>query len=205
MNVVIINAPAGKTYFARIGDELFDAVVKEIRLDTVTFALNSPSQDSLSTGRLCERFVLRQENEKMRVDSRKFLSVGVLLLISTLAVNGATARENAAVKDVSFNPVGDSLEVKITTTPEAKFTYFELNEPHRLVIDFHGIQNDIGFKEKQIAIAGVDPCPDGVLREQGPQSHENRVSICTRMPRTACWMTVPALFALCSAPRLEHR
>jgi hypothetical protein len=41
MNVVIINAPAGKTYFARIGDELFDAVVKEIRLDTVTFALNS--------------------------------------------------------------------------------------------------------------------------------------------------------------------
>jgi len=42
MNVVIINAPAGKTYFARIGDELFDARVKEIRLDTVTFALNTP-------------------------------------------------------------------------------------------------------------------------------------------------------------------
>src|SRR5438034_7865603 len=33
MNLVIINAPAGKTYFARIGDELFDARVKEIRLD----------------------------------------------------------------------------------------------------------------------------------------------------------------------------
>lgn len=45
MNVVIINAPAGKTYFARIGDELFDAVVKEIRLDTVTFALNSSPTD----------------------------------------------------------------------------------------------------------------------------------------------------------------
>src|SRR5262245_33762956 len=42
MNVVIINAPAGKTYFARVGDELFDASVKEIRLETVTFALNSP-------------------------------------------------------------------------------------------------------------------------------------------------------------------
>jgi len=42
MNVVIINAPAGKSYFARVGDELFDASVKEIRLDTVTFALNSP-------------------------------------------------------------------------------------------------------------------------------------------------------------------
>jgi len=42
MNIVIINAPAGKTYFARVGDELFDGSVKEIRLDIVTFALNSP-------------------------------------------------------------------------------------------------------------------------------------------------------------------
>jgi type IV pilus assembly protein PilQ len=91
----------------------------------------------------------------MRVDSRKFLSVGVLLLITTLAVNGATARENAAVKDVSFSTIGDSLEVKITTTQETKFTYFELNGPHRLVVDFHGIQNDIGFREKQVDNAGV--------------------------------------------------
>src|SRR6476620_9375707 len=90
----------------------------------------------------------------MRVDSRKFLSVGVLVLISTLAVNGATTRD-AAVKDVSFSTIGDSLEVKITTSQETKFTYFELNKPHRLVVDFHGIQNDIGFKEKQIANAGV--------------------------------------------------
>jgi hypothetical protein len=42
MNVVIINGPAGRSYFARIGDELYDAIVKDIRLDTVTFALNSP-------------------------------------------------------------------------------------------------------------------------------------------------------------------
>jgi hypothetical protein len=46
MNVVIINAPAGKTYFARIGDELYDGSVKEIRLDTITFALNSPPDTS---------------------------------------------------------------------------------------------------------------------------------------------------------------
>jgi hypothetical protein len=46
MNVVIINAPAGKTYFARVGDELFDASVKEIRLDTITFALNSSPNTS---------------------------------------------------------------------------------------------------------------------------------------------------------------
>jgi len=46
MNVVIINAPAGKTYFARVGDELFDGSVKEIRLDTITFALNAPPSTS---------------------------------------------------------------------------------------------------------------------------------------------------------------
>jgi hypothetical protein len=46
MNVVIINAPAGKTYFARVGDALFDGSVKEIRLDTITFALNSPPNTS---------------------------------------------------------------------------------------------------------------------------------------------------------------
>ncbi len=93
----------------------------------------------------------------MRVDSRKFLSVGVLVLISTLAVNGATAREtNAVVKDVSFNTSGDSLEVKIATTQDAKFTYFDLSGPRRLVVDFHGIQNNIAFKERQIGIAGVE-------------------------------------------------
>src|SRR5437762_7307779 len=37
MNLVIIGAPGGKTYFARIGDSLCDAVVKSIKLDQVTF------------------------------------------------------------------------------------------------------------------------------------------------------------------------
>jgi type IV pilus secretin PilQ/predicted competence protein len=92
----------------------------------------------------------------MRVDSRKLLSVGMLLLISTLAVHGATSKETGIVKDVSFSNSGDSLEAKITASDDSKFTYFELQNPHRLVIDFHGIQNTIKFKEKQIDIAGVE-------------------------------------------------
>src|SRR5262245_31345070 len=92
----------------------------------------------------------------MRVDSRKFLTVGVLLLISTLAVNGATSKEPTIVKDSTFINVGDSLEAKITAGEDSKFTYFELNQPHRLVVDFHGIQNTIGFREKQIGAAGVE-------------------------------------------------
>jgi hypothetical protein len=42
MNVVIISAPGAKApYFAHVGDELYDAVVKSIKLDTVTFALTA--------------------------------------------------------------------------------------------------------------------------------------------------------------------
>jgi len=43
MNVVIISAPGAKApYFAHVGDQLYDAVVKSIKLDTVTFALTTP-------------------------------------------------------------------------------------------------------------------------------------------------------------------
>jgi type IV pilus assembly protein PilQ len=92
----------------------------------------------------------------MRVDSRKFLSVGVLVLLSTLAVNGATSKEAAIVKDVSFSNNGDSLEAKISASDETKYTYFELQQPRRLVIDFRGIQNTISFKEKRLDRAGVE-------------------------------------------------
>ena len=92
----------------------------------------------------------------MRVDSRKFLSVGVILLISTLAVHGTTTKEGTIIKDVSFSNNGDSLEAKITAGENAKYTYFELKEPHRLVVDFHGIRNTIRFKEKRIGAAGVE-------------------------------------------------
>jgi len=41
MNIAIIGAPGGKTYFARVGDALCDAVVTGIKLDTVTFSLTA--------------------------------------------------------------------------------------------------------------------------------------------------------------------
>jgi type IV pilus assembly protein PilQ len=78
------------------------------------------------------------------------------LLASTLAVNGASSKGTPIVKDVSFSRSGDTLEVKIVATDVAKYTYFELGSPHRLVVDFHGIQNEIGFRERQIDSAGVE-------------------------------------------------
>jgi hypothetical protein len=47
MNIVIIAAPGAKTpYFARVGDRLFDGVVKSITLDTVTFAVTPSGGDT---------------------------------------------------------------------------------------------------------------------------------------------------------------
>jgi hypothetical protein len=37
MNVVVIQAPGSRIYFAARGDSLFDAVVKEIQADAVVF------------------------------------------------------------------------------------------------------------------------------------------------------------------------
>jgi hypothetical protein len=45
MTIVIIGAPGGKTYFARVGDALCDAVVKTIKLDAIRFALTVPPVD----------------------------------------------------------------------------------------------------------------------------------------------------------------
>jgi hypothetical protein len=91
----------------------------------------------------------------MRVDSVKFLSVGVLLLITTLTLSGAASKEAAIVKDVSFSHDGESIEARIIATDDTKYTYFELKNPHRLVVDFHGIQNTISFKEKKVESAGL--------------------------------------------------
>jgi len=46
MNVITIAAPGGKRYFARVGDSLFDAVVRGIRADSVTFTVTAPGDQN---------------------------------------------------------------------------------------------------------------------------------------------------------------
>src|SRR5262245_19048408 len=106
----------------------------------------------------------------MRVDSRKFLPVGVLLFIATLAVQGATSKEATIIKDVSFSHTEDSLEAKITAVGESKYSYFELKNPHRLVIDFHGIQNAIHFKEKYLGTNGVERVRTSLFSDKSRQA-----------------------------------
>jgi hypothetical protein len=46
MTIVVITAPGAKaSYFAHVGDHLYDAVVKNIKLDTVTFVLTASNGD----------------------------------------------------------------------------------------------------------------------------------------------------------------
>jgi hypothetical protein len=49
MNVAVILAPGNKTYFAARGDELFDAVIKQIRADEVVFELSAPRRQGDQT------------------------------------------------------------------------------------------------------------------------------------------------------------
>ena len=65
MNVVIIAAPGAKTpYFARVGDQLFDGVVKRITLDTVTFGVTSPGGEPNTTSRDIVRQVRPKPGEQ---------------------------------------------------------------------------------------------------------------------------------------------
>src|SRR5262245_41959865 len=46
MTIVVISAPGAKaSYFAHVGDHLYDAVVKTIKLDAVTFVLTASNGD----------------------------------------------------------------------------------------------------------------------------------------------------------------
>src|SRR5262245_39215448 len=100
------------------------------------------------------------------IDSRKFLVLGALLFVATLAVHGASSKDTAFVRDVKFNDNGESLEVKITTSESSKFTYFELNNPHRLVIDFHGSSSYVGFSERKIDRAGVERVRTSLFKDK---------------------------------------
>jgi len=88
------------------------------------------------------------------LDFRKFTIVFVLIVALTLVVQAASTKD-AFVKDVAFSSSGRSLEARITASESARFTYFELDGPHRLVVDFHGLRNGIAFTQKNIAAAGV--------------------------------------------------
>jgi type IV pilus assembly protein PilQ len=87
-------------------------------------------------------------------DFRKFVVMFVLVLALTLVIQATTPTE-AFVKDVAFSAAGRSLEARITASESARFTYFELDGPHRLVVDFHGLKNGIAFSQKNVAAAGV--------------------------------------------------
>jgi type IV pilus assembly protein PilQ len=89
-------------------------------------------------------------------DFRKFLVFGVLVLILTLAVQAASPKEAATVKDVAVTSSGPALEAKITASEAARFTYFELEGPRRLVVDFHGLQNGVAFTQKTVQLAGLE-------------------------------------------------
>lgn len=51
MNVVVITAPGGRTYFGHPGDALFDAIIKDISAVEVTFTVTAPGGGKPETAR----------------------------------------------------------------------------------------------------------------------------------------------------------
>jgi type IV pilus assembly protein PilQ len=90
------------------------------------------------------------------MNSRVVGAISIFFLAAAiLTVQGAAPKTVTVVRDVSLSKAGQSLEVQIKATEQAKFNCFELKNPHRLVIDFPGIQNGIAFRQKEVDAAGV--------------------------------------------------
>ena len=87
-------------------------------------------------------------------DLRKFMVMFALVVALTFVVQAASPKD-AFVQDVALSSAGRFLEARITASESARFTYFELDGPHRLVVDFHGLKNNIAFTQKNIESAGV--------------------------------------------------
>ena len=65
MNIVIISAPGAKTpYFAHVGDQLYDGVIKSIKLDTVTFTMTGPDGGNQRAAREIVRKVRPKPGEE---------------------------------------------------------------------------------------------------------------------------------------------
>jgi len=93
----------------------------------------------------------------MRVcDFRKLLVCGVLMVTLTLGIQAASPKDTALVTDLTLNPSGQTLEATIIAAQPARVTYFELDEPRRLVVDFHGLKNALAFSRKKVEAAGVE-------------------------------------------------
>src|SRR5262245_54694567 len=99
-------------------------------------------------------------------DSRKALPFGVLVLAFTLVIRAVAPTGTPAVKELVMTPRDNSVEAQITTTAPAKYTYFELTGPRRLVMDFHDVQNDLTFKERQVSLAGVERIRAGQFQDK---------------------------------------
>lgn len=80
----------------------------------------------------------------------------VLAGVLTLAIQAASPKDTAIVSALELNSGSQSLEAKITMAEKSRYTYFELDSPRRLVVDFHGLKNGLNFTRKKVGAAGVE-------------------------------------------------
>lgn len=115
------------------------------------------------------------------LDSRKFLIVAVSTLLTTLVVQGAS-RDIPSIRDLRWESVGETVHVTIIPTEKTRYSYFELSSPSRLVVDFHGAENDLTFKERAVGSAGVERIRASAYRNKSRAATRVVFDLARRVP-----------------------
>ena len=81
-------------------------------------------------------------------DLRKFMVMFALVVALTFVVQAASPKD-AFVQDVALSSTGRFLEARITASESARFTYFELDGPHRLLLSIFTASKIISLSRRR--------------------------------------------------------
>ena len=86
--------------------------------------------------------------------AKRTIALGILFLLSTFVV-GQASSDDPSVENLSFEVGTDMVEFTVDSTEWVRYTYFELEGP-RLVVDFHGADNLLGFLRRSVDSGTVE-------------------------------------------------
>ena len=87
--------------------------------------------------------------------AKRTMALGVLFLLSMASVAGRASSDGSAVENLTVNAEAEIVEFTVHSTEPVRYTYFELEGP-RLIVDFHGAENRLGFWRRSVESGNVE-------------------------------------------------
>ena len=87
--------------------------------------------------------------------AKRTMALGVLFLLSMASVAGRASSDGPAVENLTVNEEAEIVEFTVHSTEPVRYTYFELEGP-RLIVDFHGAENRLGFWRRSVESGNVE-------------------------------------------------